>query len=92
MVSFQNDSVCLPSGLDCYKNEVNHIQDSCTIPCRGIYADVTMVGVEDLYTLSNFQHVLDKYKEYRAGFMKDQGISVVLYSPNNIVQLDQGLR
>ena len=73
MVSFQNDSVCLPSGLDCYKNEVNQIQDSCTIPCRGIYTDVTMGGVEDLYTLSNFRHVLDKYNEYKSGFMMDQG-------------------
>ena len=78
MVFFQNATVCLPPGLDCYKDEAMKIEDNCTLPCKGIYADVTVGGVEDLYKLMNFKPVLDRYKEYKAGFMKDQGKKLCL--------------
>ena len=69
----QNDMVCLPSGLDCYKTKVKLSPDSCTIPCKGLYADVVNRGVEDLHTMMNFKQVLDEYKEYKTGFVNDEG-------------------
>ena len=67
----QNDSVCLPPGLECYKKEVKLSQDDCSVlPCRGIYADVVKYGVEDLLM---DKQILDKYKEYKAGFYFDKG-------------------
>ena len=77
MCLFQNDTVCLPPGLDCYEKEVKESENNCTVPCKGIYADVTKGDVEDLYTLDNFKPVLNKYKEYKSGFMKDQGRQIV---------------
>ena len=49
------------------------MKDNCTIPCKGIYADVVNEGVEDLHTRTDFKQVLDKYKKYRSGFVKDTG-------------------
>ena len=69
----QNDTVCLPLGLACYKNEMKLTQDSCTIPCKGSYADVGYGGVEDIQTMENFHQFWEKYKEYKSGFNKDQG-------------------
>ena len=69
----QNDTVCLPPGIECYKKEVKVSQDSCTIPCKGIYADVVNEGVEDLHTMMNFKQILDEYKEYKTGFVNDEG-------------------
>ena len=68
-VILQNDTVCLPPGLQCYKKEVKLRQDSCTIPCKGIYADMVNEGVEDLHTMMNFKQVL----EYKTGFVNDEG-------------------
>ena len=73
----QNELVCLPSGLDCY-NTVKLSPASCTIPCRGIYADVVNEGVEDLHTIIEFKPVLEKYKEYKAGFIINEGIQTIL--------------
>ena len=68
---FQNDSACLPSGLACYKNEVELSQEDCSVlPCTGIYADVVKYNAEDLLM---DKHVLTKYKEYKAGFDYDKG-------------------
>ena len=83
MCLFQNDTVCLPPGLDCYEKEVKESENNCTVPCKGIYADVTKGDAEDLYTLDNFKPVLDKYKEYKSGFEKDQGRQIVSYSIYN---------
>ena len=70
----QNDAACLPPGLACYRNkEAELLEDNCTIPCKGIYADVVNEGVEDLHTRTDFKQVLDKYKEYKSGFVKDTG-------------------
>ena len=65
--------MCLPSGVDCYRDVPKLYETSCLVPCKGIYADVTVGPAEELYTLSNFKPVLDKYKQYKAGFRKDQG-------------------
>ena len=73
IVILQNDSVCLPPGLACYKEDVKPSPASCTIPCTGIYADVVNEGVEDLHSMMNFKQVLDKYKEYKSGFINDEG-------------------
>ena len=67
----QNDSVCLPSGLDCYKKNVTVKDDACTLPCKGVYADVVK-HTEDLQAKKYFNHVLDKYKKYKSGF-NDEG-------------------
>ena len=69
----QNDVVCLPPGLDCYEKEIKMLEDNCTIPCKGIYADVVNEGAEDLHTRMNFRQVLDRYKEYKSGFTNDKG-------------------
>ena len=69
----QNDVVCLPPGLDCYEKEIKMIEDNCTIPCKGVYADVVNEGAEDLHTRMNFRQVLDRYKEYKSGFTNDKG-------------------
>ena len=63
---------------------MKHSEKNCIVPCKGIYADVTMGAIEDLYTKNNFKSVLDKYKEYKAGFMKDQGRQIVLSSNHNL--------
>ena len=66
--------MCLPSGLDCYRDYVVQSETNCTLlPCKGIYADVTIGDVEDLYMSSNFRHVLAEYTKYKSGFDKDQG-------------------
>ena len=65
--------------MDCYRTEIKQSETKCTVPCKGIYADVTVGPVEDLYRLSNFKPVLDRYKEYKAGFLKEQGKQKVLY-------------
>ena len=83
----QNDTVCLPPGLDCYQKMIKQSETSCLVPCKGIYADVTVGPAEELYTLSNFKHVLDKYKQYKAGFRKDQGKQNVLYVLTNNTSL-----
>ena len=70
---FQNYTACLPTGLACYKNEVKLKKDACTLPCKGIYADVVNLGVEDLHTRIDFRPLLKKYKEYKSGFNKDEG-------------------
>ena len=49
------------------------MEDSCILPCKGIYADVVNNGAEDLHLLDHFKPVLDKYKEYKSGFVIDQG-------------------
>ena len=68
---FKNATICLPSGLICYKNEVKLSQDDCSVlPCKGIYADAVKYDAEDL--LLN-KHVLAKYMEYRAGFNYNKG-------------------
>ena len=71
----QNDSLCLPTGLACYKNEVMLIHDNCSavLPCNGIYADVVKHDVEDLPMDKHVKHVLVKYREYKAGFNYDPG-------------------
>ena len=67
----QNGSVCLPSGLDCYSKNVTLSQDDCSIlPCTGIYADYVKHNAEDLLM---DEHVLDRYKEYKAGFKYNKG-------------------
>ena len=70
----QNDSLCLPTGLACYKNKVMLSQDDCSVlPCTGIYADVVKHGAEDLPMDKHVKHVLVKYREYKAGFNYDPG-------------------
>ena len=67
----QNDSLCLPTGLACYKNKVMLSQDDCSVlPCTGIYADVVKLDAEDLLM---DKHVLARYREYKAGFNYDKG-------------------
>ena len=73
IVLSQDDAVCLPPGLDCYRKETMMMKDNCTIPCKGIYVDVVNEGVEDLHTRIDFKQVLDKYKEYKSGFVKNKG-------------------
>ena len=46
---------------------------SCTIPCKGGYADVGHGGEEDIQTMENFHQFWEKYKEYKSGFTNDQG-------------------
>ena len=65
--------MCLPPGLDCYQKMIKQSETSCVVPCKGIFADVTVEPAEDLYTQIDFKPVLDKYKEYKSGFNKDQG-------------------
>ena len=70
-VILQNDSVCLPPGLDCYKNEVKLSQDDCSVlPCKGIYAEVAKYDTEDI---PFDKQVLAKYREYKTGFNYDKG-------------------
>ena len=70
-VILQNDPVCLPPGLDCYRKEVKLSQKDCSVlPCKGIYADVVKYDTEDLLL---DKHVLDKYRQYKAGFNFDKG-------------------
>ena len=70
----QNDSVCLPTGLACYKNDVKLSQDDCSVlPCTGIYADVVKHGVEDLPMDKHVKQFLAKYREYKTGFNYDAG-------------------
>ena len=70
----QNDSVCLPSGLDCYNRNVRQSQDDCSVPpCTGIYADVVKYDVEDVKHDLLDEHVLAKYREYKAGFEYNKG-------------------
>ena len=69
-VFLQNDSSCLPSGLACYKKEVKLSKGDCRVlPCTGIYADV----VHDAEDLLMDEYVLDRYKEYKAGFTYNKG-------------------
>ena len=65
--------MCLPPGVSCYRTGVKLSQESCSVPCQGIYADVVNGGGEDLHTKVEFKPVFDKYKEYKSGFIKDQG-------------------
>ena len=74
----QNDSVCLPSGLDCYKQNVTVKDDDCILPCKGVYADVVK-HTEDLQDKKYFNHVLDKYKKYKSGF-NDEGDLLLSFS------------
>ena len=48
-------------------------KDCSVLPCKGIYADVANEGVEDLHTMLNFKQVLNKYKEYKSGFINNEG-------------------
>ena len=65
--------MCLPPGVSCYRTGVKLSQESCSVPCQGIYADVVNGGGEDLHTKAEFKPVFDKYNEYKSGFFKDQG-------------------
>ena len=65
--------MCLPPGISCYRSSVKISQDSCIVPCQGIYADVVNGGVEDLHTKDDFKPVFDEYKDYKSGFIKNQG-------------------
>ena len=66
-VILQNYPVCLPPGLDCYRKEVKLSQDDCSVlPCKGFYAEVVKHDTEDLLW---DQHVLYKYRQYKAGFI-----------------------
>ena len=67
---FQNDTVCLPSGLDCYANLT---QENCKIPCKGIFADWTKESLKDFETNPGFQAVYEKYKSYKSGFKENEG-------------------
>ena len=66
------DSACLPPGLDCFNKYVKPNQDNCSavLPCRGIYADVVKDDAEDLLM---DEHVLARYREYKAGFIYNKG-------------------
>ena len=70
----QNDSVCLPPGLDCYNRNVSLSQDDCSVPpCTGIYADVVKHDVEDVKHNLLDESVGVKYKKYKAGFEYNKG-------------------
>ena len=70
LISFQNNSLCLPAGLDCYTNIA---PDNCNTPCKGIFADRTLIGTEDLDKNADFQAVYNEYKNYKSGFTKNEG-------------------
>ena len=70
LISLQNDTVCLPSGLDCYANLT---QENCKIPCKGIFADWTKESLKDFETNPGFQAVYEKYKSYKSGFKENEG-------------------
>ena len=69
----QNDSVCLPTGLKCYENEVKVRKDDCTVPCKGIYADLVINEAEDPFMDKDFKHALLRYANYKAGFNSIKG-------------------
>ena len=50
--------------------------DACTLPCKGIYADVRK-NSEDLQTKKDYKNVLEKYKKYKTGVNDEGDISFI---------------
>ena len=71
---FQNDTVCLPPGLECYKTKVELDNEDCIIPCKGIYADLVRKDIKDIEANSDFRSVYEEYKNYKGGFKKNEGL------------------
>ena len=75
-MQFKNASVCLPSGLACYQQNVMLSQDNCSVvPCKGFYADVVKYGAQDLHM--DLQ-IYEEYKKYKAAYDLDSGKKIKL--------------
>ena len=65
------ESLCSPSGTECYQNAKSNARQYST-PCQGLYADVIKdkehKKVEDI---KKFNAILKDYEEYKRGSRKD---------------------
>jgi hypothetical protein len=59
----------MPPGLECYKS-VKKSSEKCTIPCKGIYADVSRgEDFEPVEEIEEFGPTLASYTNYKSGFI-----------------------
>ena len=67
----QESPLCTPEGLECYENETYYTQ-SCLIPCKGIYADVTKEPKsQEKETNEEMQILVHEYEKYKRGGEED---------------------
>ena len=72
---FQTDNLCLPPGLECYRNNVREDTGVCNIPCKGVFSDWRRKESKkgDLELNENFQTIFEEYKIYKSGFKTKEG-------------------
>ena len=64
-------SICLPAGLECYKN-INVDKTQCINQCFGLFADIEHLSSHQTEFGSDiFADLVEEYEEYKRGWMKD---------------------
>ena len=68
LVIFIQESMCLIN--ECY-GDVEKTFEQCLLPCKGLYADISVENSGKVEEMKKFDHLIKSYENYKRGYTKD---------------------